>query len=67
MPKVRKNYNCPQAGQQLDCGIVSKFFVAFCCNSLYGGLFQCKSCMHGGTPTHRKLLRISICAHAKIS
>ena len=67
MPKVRKNYNYPQAGQQLDCGIVRKYCVVFSCNSLYGGLFQCKSCMYGGTSTHRKLFRVSICTHTKIS
>ena len=65
MPNVRKKCNCLQAEQQLDGGIVSKYCVAICCNSLHGGAFQWISFMHRDTFTHKKLFRISIWAHAE--
>ena len=65
MPNVRKKYNCPQAGQQLDWGIVWKYCVAISCNSLHGRVFQCISFIHRDIFTHIKLFRISVWAHAK--
>ena len=56
----KKKLQLSPSRQQLNWGIVSKYYVAICCNSLYGEVFQSISFMHRDNSIHRKLFRISI-------